>query len=332
MVERALTGVNRMRRDGERRAGSDECRDARLTAASQVVDYLRVRGAVVRPGARRERRVFRGIGMGRVTAVIVLLISLPMLGGCATSGSRAAERYGKTFYLDGAGNWGFGAAEVPGGLREAGYKGNVEIYIWTTSLIPLIDQLNIPAARLRAAALADRIKSYRRRFPENKLNIIALSAGTGVATWAVESLDRDTKINNLVLLASSLSHGYDMTKALKCMTGKIYVYHSPHDEVLAAVPLIGTIDGKRGVQSVGQVGLKTPAGFAGRIVNTPWSRKYVRFGWTGSHTDCTRKPFIRHVISKHVIDREPRFPGRRAGGGQRSLNSPRTAHLIAAAR
>ena len=270
--------------------------------------------------------------MGRVASVIVLLISLPMLGGCATSGSRSAERYGKTFYLDGAGNWGFGAVEVPGGLREAGYKGNVEIYIWTTSLIPLIDQLNIPAAKLRAAALANRIKDYRHRFPENKLNIIALSAGTGVATWAVESLDEDTKINNLVLLASSLSHDYDMSKALKYMTGKVYVYHSPHDEVLAAIPLIGTIDGKRGVHSVGQVGLTTPAGFSGRIVNTPWSRKYVRFGWTGSHTDCTRKPFIRHVISKHVIDRNPRFRRHRADGGHQSAAEVRTTHLAAAAR
>ena len=270
--------------------------------------------------------------MGRVASVIVLLISMPMMSACATSGSRAAERYGKTFYLDGAGNWGFGAAEVPGGLREAGYKGNVEIYIWTTSLIPLLDQLNIPAARLRAAALANRIEDYHRRFPENELNIIALSAGTGVATWAVESLDDGTKINNLVLLASSLSHDYDMSRALKNMTGKIYVYHSPHDEVLAAVPFIGTIDGKRGVESIGQVGLETPAGFAGRIVNTPWSRKYVRFGWTGSHTDCTRKPFIRHVIARHVLHQNTRFRNRHAGGLQRSLLGVRTSHLAAPAR
>jgi len=251
--------------------------------------------------------------MRRAASVILLLIALPLSTGCETTGSNAAEQFGKTFYLDGAGNWGFGAAEVPSGLREAGYKGNVEIYVWTTSLMPLVDQLNIPAAKLRAAALADRIKAYRRRFPDNELNLIALSAGTGVAAWAVESLDQNTKINNLVLLASSLSHDYDMTRALKHMTGKIYVYHSPHDEVLAAVPLIGTIDGKRGVQTVGQVGLRTPPGAAGRIVNTPWSRKYVHLGWTGSHTDCTRKPFVREVIARHVLHEDPRYRRRHAG-------------------
>ncbi len=224
------------------------------------------------------------------------------MSGCATP-ERTAEKFGKTFYLDGAGNWGFGASTVPSGLRDAGYRGDVEIYVWTTSLNPLIDQLNIPGAKLRAIALADRIKDYRRRFPDNELNIIALSAGTGVAVWAVEQLDAGTKIKNLVLLGSSLSHDYDASRALANMTGRIFTYHSEHDLILGGVNVIGTIDGKRGVESAGSVGLKTPTGMPGRVVNVAWTPRFIPSGWTGSHTDCTSKGFIQGFVARHVLSR-----------------------------
>ncbi len=236
----------------------------------------------------------------RRLAVFTLAVAVATaISGCATS-HHAAEEFGKTFYLDGAGNWGFGASTVPIGLEEAGYRGHVEIYIWTTSLNPLIDQLNIGGAKLRAAALADRIEQYRRQYPDNDLNIIALSAGTGVAIWAVEALPAGVKIKNLVLLGSSLSHDYDARKALSNMAGRIYVYHSPHDVVLGGVRMVGTIDGKRGVDSAGLVGLDPPRGAQNRVRNIPWSDRYIRYGWTGAHTDCTSKEFVRQVIAKHV--------------------------------
>lgn len=237
----------------------------------------------------------------RTLVSVSLTLLLLAVSGCHEG--RAAERFGKTFYLDGAGNWGFGMYDVPAGLKEAGYAGDVEIYIWTTSLMPLIDQLNIIGAKLRAMALTDRIKQYRRRYPDNDVNLIALSAGTGVLIWAVEGLSAETRVNNVVLLGSSLSHDYDVSRALERMTGRIYVYHSPHDEILSAVTLIGTIDGKRGVKSAGQVGLEPPAGSEDRVVNVPWHRRYVRFGWTGAHTDCTSKKFVKEVIAHHVMHR-----------------------------
>ena len=60
--------------------------------------------------------------------------------------------------------------------------------MWTLTFNPLADQLNILGARARAAALADRIGRYHHKYPDNPINVIALSAGTGVATWAIENL------------------------------------------------------------------------------------------------------------------------------------------------
>ncbi len=240
--------------------------------------------------------------MTRRPVLLVILLAIPLAGGCHYGG--AAERFGKIYYLDGAGNLGFGAVGVPKGLKEAGYKGDVEIYVWTLSFNPLIDQLNIPGAKLRAAGLADRIKDYHRRYPKNSIDIISLSAGTGVATWAIEALDDGTKVDNLVLLGSSLSHDYDMTAALKHMTGKIYVYHSPHDKVLESVKLVGTIDGKRGVASIGLVGLTPPHGLENRVVNIGWDPSWVRLGWAGAHGDCANYRFVHYEIARQL--RRPR--------------------------
>ncbi len=227
-----------------------------------------------------------------------LLLSL----GCQ-SGNKAAI-HGITIYLDGAGNWGGGGEELRRGLRAAGYRGLVEQYLWTTSFNPLVDQLNIVAAKIRAHALSGRIQSYRRQYPNTSIHLVALSAGTGVATWAVEALNEDSKIDNMILLGSSLSHDYDMTHALAHMKGKIYVYYSPHDCVLEKVRIIGTIDGKRGVDSAGYIGLTAPPGLEDRVVNTAWSRDWLQYGWTGAHSDCTNAVFVRKEISRHILSEQ----------------------------
>ena len=251
---------------------------------------------------------------------VLLWAAVFLVGLCAGCEKRgAAERFGKTFYLDGAGNWGFGASEVPDGLKQAGYQGDVEVYIWTISFNPLVDQLVTGNARLRALALADKIKAYAVQYPDRKINMIALSAGTGVAVWAVENLGGSAHINNLILLGSSLSSDYDMRKALKNIDGHVYVYHSEHDNVLEAVRVLGTIDGKRGVDSAGFVGLHPPGGPDPKIVNIPWSRKWLALGWAGAHTDCTNARFVRYELSKHVVQPGETIPtataaGRRSAG------------------
>ncbi|HUU83379.1 MAG TPA: alpha/beta hydrolase [Phycisphaerae bacterium] len=254
----------------------------------------------------------------RSTVLKTLIVLTIALGGAGCEKRGAAEPFGKTFYLGGASNVDVLSSGVPDGLRQAGYRGDVRIFIWTVSFNPLIDQLLTINAKARAALLAEQIQDYRKRYPHNEINVIALSAGTGVAVWALEELDDDTRVDNLVLLGSSLSHDYDVSKALKHMDGRIYVYHSPHDMVLATVRVVGTIDGKRGVDSVGQVGLAVPPGADDRIRNVEWSRQYMRYGWAGGHTDCTNTTFVREVIAP-LITNEPAATvaartGRSSGG------------------
>lgn len=216
------------------------------------------------------------------------------------------ERFGRTWYIDGAGNWGYGVLDVPLGLEDRGYRGAVTNHRWSLTLNPALDQTFRFIARLSGAGLGDEITNYLKRYPENDANIIALSAGTGVGIWAIEHVEPPFKVNNYIMLGSSLSSHYDCRKALKNMKGKIYVYHSPSDPVLQGpVRILGTIDGRFG-DAAGLVGLRGPGSASGRIVNVPWSQKYARWGWTGGHTDCINRRFVREELARRIVpDKQP---------------------------
>ena len=243
----------------------------------------------------------------KISWIFLLLIGLIGCDGTNQMATGPAAN-GITYYLDGAGNWGFGVADVPAGLTSAGYKGRVEPILWTSSFNPAIDQVNPINHALQSSALAGRIEDYKRRYPNKNVNVISLSAGTGIAVWAAEKVRPPAKINNVILLGSSLSYDYDMSRALANMTGKIYVYYSKFDGVLEGpVKAIGTVDHKVGVDAVGLVGSRSPRG-KDRIVNIGWSTRYQKYGWSGAHTDCTSKAFVAGVLARHIVDMQPSAP------------------------
>lgn len=245
-----------------------------------------------------------------MTARRLLAAAIPIglaLAGCADP----REPYGKTWYIDGVGNWGFGVNEMQQGLRAARYPGHVDNFRWSVTFNPVLDQTVRVFAKTGAARLTGEIKGYLDRYPDGEVNLIGLSAGSGVAVWATEGLDdhnrrlsegrRRYAVRNLVLLGSSLSNTYDTRRALRNMTGDIYVYYSPSDTVLQGpAKLLGTIDGKFD-DSAGLTGLRGPGFDTGRIHNIGWQPSFAALGWTGSHTDCTSEPFVREVLAQHVL-------------------------------
>lgn len=244
------------------------------------------------------------------TACLLIVCFSAALAGCGESLGPGHDRFGRTYYIDGAGNWGYGVAEVTNGLAAAGYKGRVINFRWSPTLNPALDQtVGRLAARGRAQDLAREICRYKADFPEASVNIICLSAGTGVGVWACEGLEGSATVHSLVMLGSSLSSDYDMRKALKHISGGVYVYYSHSDMVLQGpVRTLGTIDGKIDCDAAGLVGLRprVRGGEEGKIHNIPWSPRYERYGWTGAHTDATSEPFVRAILAQHIL--EPRTP------------------------
>lgn len=230
--------------------------------------------------------------------ILALVIGVTTFAGC----SDPAQRFGRTWYIDGAGNWGFGAIGVPNGLKERGYKGAVTNHRWSLTFNPALDQTLRFIAKGSGRSLGDEITRYLRDNPNADANIIALSAGTGVGVWAIENVKSPYKVNNFILTGSSLSSRYDLRPALKNMKGKIICYYTPSDPVLdGPVRALGTIDGTFD-DSAGLVGLKGPGADSGRVVNIGRTSQFAKLGWTGGHADCVTERFVRGEIYKYILD------------------------------
>lgn len=238
---------------------------------------------------------------------MIPLLAVGLLASACNGPDRRAERSGKTFYLDGGGNWGFGVDDVPGGLCRAGYKGDIEVFNWSRTLNPALDQINTPGARAAARDLARSIMKYKWRYPHNEVNLVGLSAGTGVIVWALEYLAGRPQVNNVFLMGSSLSCDYELRRALLSVKGKIYNYHSSHDAVLSFIQLsgLGTIDRRLGVQAAGQVGFQSRFGTPSQVVNIGWEEKWARLGWNGAHTDYVNSQFIQYEVAHKLMEGGP---------------------------
>jgi len=256
-------------------------------------------------------------------ALGLLAASVSGLGGCTwisyLGTDPTGSQFGRTYYLGGAGPFGHvGTIDVPTGLREAGYTGSIEVFGWQSIVGgTLRDQMDRARNAKEARRLARRIQAYLRRYPNRRVNIIALSAGTGIATWALEALPPRVHVNNLVFLASSLSRDYDLAPALRRIDGKVYNFYSPDDPILRlGVPIAGSIDREtRGPDLAGVLGFEVPRNatpgvallYREHLRNRPYRAEYREYGYKGLHADSTSVNFVRYVLTP-LIMRNPATP------------------------
>ncbi|MGB9626363.1 MAG: hypothetical protein ACPMAQ_16035, partial [Phycisphaerae bacterium] len=194
--------------------------------------------------------------------------------------------------------------------------GHVEHYIWTTYLGPLVDQLSYNHNRREGRALARKIEAYLDAKPGADVNIIALSAGTGVAVFALEELRPGYTVDHVVLLSSSLSSNYDLTRALRRTRGGIYFFWSPDDPVLqGVVPIVGTVDradaapaGTWGATLPYHASAETRQLYYERVHNIRWSPESflsdpLRLQHAGSISRSVIRDKVAPILLVKTIDR-----------------------------
>jgi pimeloyl-ACP methyl ester carboxylesterase len=235
-------------------------------------------------------------------AVVISVLTALTVAGCRADFGPKAQ-HGLTFYCPGVGNMDLGDAGIRAGLERAGYRGQVARVTWSLSFNPAIDQTVRLFAQIGAKRLAGYIQEYMDAYPGREVNLVGLSAGTGVAMWALESLRPEYRVNNVVFISSSLSHTYDAKRALQNVKGKIYNYCSPRDAVLAGpMKVFGSIDGVYMEDAAGAVGFRAPPGLEARVVNIPWNSQFERYGYYGGHYDGTSPDFVAAIIAPHIVN------------------------------
>lgn len=220
------------------------------------------------------------------------------------------KQQGYVYYLDGAGggtakkNWAKGVKE---GFLAAGYPGAGEMFTWETGSGLMADQdSSIKYKRSKAKELAQKAIQQSKEIPTAPLNMLGFSAGTAIAVFALEDLPESVKFDTIVLLGTSLSADYDLTKALKRVKGHLYIYTSTRDRMLSfLMPFSGTADRKYHDPGAGIRGFSLPVGanaetrklYTEKIITIPWTDKLEKDGDYGRHFDNIQMKFIRDHVA-----------------------------------
>ena len=220
------------------------------------------------------------------------------------------ETHGYLYYLDGAGggtakkNWVGGVRE---GFVEAGYPGAGEMFSWETGKGMMADQkASVKFKREKAQELAVRIKKRAKDNPGVPIDLLGFSAGTAEVVYAMEVLPENVRIDTVVLLGASITHDYDLTKMLKRLKGKMYVYTSTHDRMVGFfMKFSGSADRKYHDEGADIHGFVLPKGanaetrklYADKIVTIKWNKKFEKDGNKGHHFDNIKMEFIRDQVA-----------------------------------
>lgn len=195
------------------------------------------------------------------------------------------------------------------GLKNSGFDGPFEIYDWTCNDPGLAALRNRARNEQQAQIVADLITKQFRDHPGQPIYLTCHSGGAGPATWALEKLPADVKVQGFVMLAPALSPTYDLTKALSHVTDKAVYFFSQADDLVlgTGTKMFGTIDGQK-VESAGKVGFERPGTgdekqYA-KLLGKAYDKGWARFGNIGGHVGWMHASFVQAIVGPIMLGKE----------------------------
>jgi alpha-beta hydrolase superfamily lysophospholipase len=206
-------------------------------------------------------------------------------------------------------------------LPAAGLPHRIELIRWQQgfrAVLTFADLWRTDHHRRVAADLAARIRESQSTHPEEPVHVLAHSAGTAIAAYALEQLSPTEAVTSAALVGSGLSPDYDLSAALHRTAAGILTVESRLDAFFLGVGtrLLGTAD-RRWSFAAGMVGFCTPsdAAVAEKLHRTQWSPRFLRQGWLGGHLSIASPWFIRGTLAAWVRQAEASAEG---GSGLRA--------------
>jgi len=224
---------------------------------------------------------------GAITAAVLAV------SGCAVARHEVytptvvAGQRGVIFAVDGAGDFQATSASLRQAVAEERLPLAVDVFAWSHGYgRVLADEMDWDYARLEGQCLAHRVYAVRQLCPAGEVYLVGHSAGCGVVLAAAEALPPGS-VNRIVLLAPSVSAGYDLRPALRCTRDGLDVFYSGRDTAYlgVGVAIVGTAD-RTWTAAAGRVGFRP-------VVATPQDALlYTKLrqhawdacvAWTGNH-------------------------------------------------
>src|SRR5438874_739504 len=241
-----------------------------------------------------------------VTAFLVWLVPMPAKAATAKETPRPWF-----LHLNGIGGERVCDHTLISGLTAGGFEADFHIFDWTEGDTGIVALQRHDQHVIEARKAADLIIEQFKASPGTPIYLTGHSGGAAILTWAIELLPDEIKIESVAMFAPALSPQYDLTKALKHVKGKLYVFSSPHDFVVLSTgtKMFGTMDGVR-CEAAGFKGFVEPKSADAeeykKLMPQPYQRSWaLRYGHVGSHICGLRPKFARDYVAKLLLTGKP---------------------------
>ena len=190
-------------------------------------------------------------------------------------------------------------------LTASGLPHTIELIRWQQGLwatLTFADLWRTAHHRTTAAALAQRIRQTQAAKPGEPIHILAHSAGTAIAAYALEQLAPEAAITSAVFVGSGLSPHYELSAALQRTNFGILSVESWLDTFFLGIgtSLLGSADRRWG-PAAGMVGFRTSSE---KLHRTRWTPRFVRQGWLGGHITIAAPGFVRETLATWIRQAE----------------------------
>src|SRR5882672_4285776 len=260
------------------------------------VSVMLIRGMII----RTVRRWFL------MSALLVWLVPMPAKAAAAKETPRPW-----LLHLNGIGGERVCDHTLLSGLTAGGFDADFHIYDWTEGETGIVALQRHDTHPIEARKVADLIIQQFAASPGTPIYATGHSGGAAILTWALELLPDEIKVESICMFAPALSPQYDLTKALRHVKQKLYVFSSPHDFVVLSTgtKMFGTMDGVR-CEAAGLKGFVRPKSADSdqykKLIPQPYQRSWaMKYGNFGSHICAMRSNFARNYVAKILLTGKP---------------------------
>ncbi|MBA4065985.1 MAG: hypothetical protein C0501_20155 [Isosphaera sp.] len=197
-----------------------------------------------------------------------------------------------------------GAGDLKGcstALAKADVPVELAVFPWSHGQYRLIaDQTDLAHAREQGARLAEAVRERAAREPGRRVVLVGHSAGCAVVLAAGDALPPDA-VDRVVLLAPSVSAGYDLRPTLRAAREGVDVFCSGKDWLACGlvVRVVGTTDAGRVGPAAGRWGFRAgglAAAEAAKLRQHHWTEDVGRTGHAGGHHGVHAPEFVRAYL------------------------------------
>jgi len=242
-----------------------------------------------------------------------LLLNLFVLGCQPKSIPPEQLRHGLVYMFPGIEGGYWSLSEARRAFHDAGIRSAIKTHDWKYPFLPLMNLMDYQANRNAARLAAQWIVQYQKDYPGRSVDLVGFSGGGGLAILVAEELPETISIRNILLIHAAIDPKYDLTCAIRHVSGQLVNFHSDHDWLIlgAGTSVFGTID-RQHTASAGMKGFDVDVALPdpslrSRFRQVKWTPALLKEGHLGGHFTIAFYRWNKDIVAPCLLD-PPCYP------------------------